>query len=73
VRLLQLTAQEKGFVVDCCANEVLRMSLPQMFEELEKCQKSLEGYLEAKRGVFPRFFFGASSVAPTQRREQADP
>lgn len=55
---LMLTAQEKGFVVDCCANEVLRLSLPTMFEELERCQKSLEGYLENKRGAFPRFFFG---------------
>ena len=43
--------------VEVCANEVLRSSLPPMFTELEKCQKSLDGYLEQKRNRFPRFYF----------------
>ena len=50
-------AYETGIVVDACANEVLQASLPVMYSELEKCQKSLEGYLEQKRNKFPRFYF----------------
>lgn len=50
-------ATETGNVVECAANEMLRTSLPVMYTELEKCQKSLEGYLEQKRNKFPRFYF----------------
>ena len=38
-------ASECRNVVACCADELLRNSLPTMYGELEKCQKSLEGYL----------------------------
>lgn len=44
-------------VVQCCASELLKSCLPTMYSELEKCQKSLEGYLEQKRNKFPRFYF----------------
>ena len=50
-------AFEVQIVIPACANEVLRSSLPVMYSELEKCQKSLEGYLEQKRNKFPRFYF----------------
>jgi dynein heavy chain len=50
-------AYDTQIVTECCANEVLRTSLPVMYSELEKCQKSLEGYLEQKRNKFPRFYF----------------
>ncbi|KAJ0399007.1 hypothetical protein P43SY_008327 [Pythium insidiosum] len=50
-------SQELKNVVQCCANELLKSSLPTMYSELEKCQKSLEGYLEQKRNKFPRFYF----------------
>lgn len=50
-------AYETQIVIPSCANEVLRSSLPVMYSELEKCQKSLEGYLEQKRNKFPRFYF----------------
>jgi len=50
-------AYETKNVLEAAANEILRSSLPVMFSELEKCQKSLEGYLEQKRNKFPRFYF----------------
>ena len=49
-------------VVPCCANELLQNALPVMYSELEKCQKSLEGYLEQKRCLFPRFYFVSNPV-----------
>ena len=50
-------AYETQLVVESAANEILRAALPMMYMELEKCQKSLEGYLEQKRNKFPRFYF----------------
>ena len=44
------------------SNELLKNTLPLLFNELEKCQKSLEGYLEQKRGKFPRFYFVSNPV-----------
>jgi dynein heavy chain len=50
-------ANEQKNVIACCANDILRNSLPELQSGLEFCQKKLENYLETKRNVFPRFFF----------------
>ena len=50
-------AKELNGVIACCSNEYMKNILPSMMIDLERCQKALDGYLEAKRNKFPRFYF----------------
>jgi dynein heavy chain len=64
---------ETSNVVACCSNELLKNTLPIIFGELERCQKSLEGYLEQKRGKFPRFYFVSNPVLLQILSQGSDP
>ncbi|KAJ1446978.1 dynein heavy chain and region D6 of dynein motor-domain-containing protein [Pelagophyceae sp. CCMP2097] len=72
VKVMQKAAETK-FCVACCGNELLRNTLPVLYAELEKCQKSLEGYLEQKRSTFPRFYFVSNPVLLLILSQGSDP
>lgn len=44
-------------VLDCCHAVNRLQDLQMVSSGLEKCQKSLNDYLDSKRNAFPRFFF----------------
>lgn len=60
-------------VISCCSDELLCSSLPTMYAELEKCQKSLEGYLEQKQNAFPRFYFVSNAKLLIILSQGSDP
>jgi len=72
IKIMQKVA-ETGNIVACCKNDLLRNTLPVLYAELEKCQKSLEGYLEQKRNKFPRFYFVSNPVLLLILSQGSDP
>jgi dynein heavy chain len=57
IKIMSTAETDPKIIKLCYTDESLREMLPHLKETLEYCQKSLSGYLETKRMIFPRFYF----------------
>ncbi|XP_072367150.1 dynein axonemal heavy chain 10 isoform X2 [Scyliorhinus torazame] len=55
-KIMSETVKEPG-INKCCQSDNRLTNLKNLSDGLEKCQKSLNDYLDSKRNAFPRFFF----------------
>ncbi|GLE01103.1 hypothetical protein PINS_up009916 [Pythium insidiosum] len=55
--LLQDARAAPSVLVACCQREGRELVLRDLATELEHCQRALHQYLDAKKDVFPRFYF----------------
>jgi len=70
---LMSKAVETRYVVGLCYNNDMLKFLAPLIEGLELCQKSLASYLEAKRALFPRFYFVADPTLLEILSQGSDP
>lgn len=61
-RALMAEMQENTFLIDCCTFQGRDQIMQQVLKELERCEYSLNEYLEIKKSIFPRFYFVSNAA-----------
>jgi dynein heavy chain len=72
IKIMQKAYATPNVIRFCYDNEMLK-TLPSLKEQLEQCQKSLSGYLEQKRDIFPRFYFSSDPDLLQILSQSSDP
>ncbi len=72
VKIMQKAYANPNVIRFCYDNEMLK-TLPSLKEQLEQTQKSLSGYLEQKRDIFPRFYFSSDPDLLQILSQSSDP
>ena len=74
LRLMARVSAQPSVLQVCCNSDGVRQALPPLWEELERCQIALAGYLAGKRDAFPRAYFVSDNVLlELLARGSADP